>query len=93
MAVRALLMLRREIRLGLQKVETCRTIYCIVPLPVTTIAKYVVIRNTMGMNHFKVLDALTFIRSIRPSSTVLARLFTPTFHQLHVTQFSNPCGI
>jgi hypothetical protein len=93
MAVRVLLMLRGEIRLGLQKAETCRTINCIMLLPVTTIANCVVIRNTMGTNHFKVLDALTVIRSIRPSSTVLARLFTSTFHQLHVTQFSNPCSI
>jgi hypothetical protein len=86
MAVKILLILRRQIRLGLQKAEACRTIDCIVALSVTNIAKYVMIRNTTGMNHLKFPDALTI-------STVLARLCTPTFRPLHVTQLSNPWGI
>lgn len=86
MAVKVLLTLRRELRLGLQTAEGCRMIDCIVALSVTNIAKYVMIRNTTGMNHLKFPDALT-------SSTVLARLCTSTFRPLHVTQLSNPCGI
>jgi hypothetical protein len=86
MTVKVLLILRKEIRSGLQKAGACRTIDCIAALSVTNIAKYVMIRNTTGMNRLKFPDALT-------SSTVLARLCTPTFRPLHVTQLSNACRI
>jgi len=86
MAVRVLLILRREIRLGLQKAEACHTIDCIMAFSVTDIAKYAMIRNTIEMNHLQFPDALA-------SATALARLCTTTFRPLHVTHSSNPCVI
>jgi hypothetical protein len=86
MAVQVLLILRREIRLGLQKAEVCHTVDCIMAFSVNDIAKYVMIRNTIGMNHLQFPDALA-------SATVLARLSTSTFRPLHVTHSSSPCVI